>query len=114
SASASTVATPTQEPTPVAGDVFDHFEVSVAPGSYTIFRLDGAGNVVSSLPASFDHYSQATVREVTGPRRSWLVENGDYAGYSYLADQSGPFRIRKVYRGPNGERRSEFLPDAQR
>lgn len=107
-------ATPTPEPTPVAGDVFDHFEVSVAPGTYTLFRLDGAGNVVGSSRVTFDDYSQATVTEVTTPRHSWLVQNGDLAGYSYLADQSGPFRIREVYRGPNGERRSDFLPDDQR
>jgi hypothetical protein len=114
SASSTPLASPTPEPTPVAGDVFDHFEVSVAPGTYTIFRLDGAGNVVASLPAEFHSYSQAIVREVTAPRHSWLVENGGYSGYSYLADQSGPFRIRKVYHGPNGERRSELIPDDQR
>jgi hypothetical protein len=112
--STSPLPTPTPEPTPVAGDVFDHFEVQVAPGTYTIYRLDPAGNVVTSLPAQFDNYSQATVREVTAPRRSWLVENGGYSGWSYLADQSGPFHIRKVFRGPNGERRSELIPDDQR
>lgn len=106
--------TPTEEPTPIPGDVFDHYEVYVAPGDYTIFRLDDAGNTIASRPASFDGFSKAVVTLVESPRRSWLIQNGDYAGYSYVAGDSGDFRIRKVYRGPNGERRSEYLPDDQR
>jgi hypothetical protein len=107
-------ATPTEEPTPIPGDVFDHYEVYVTPGDYTIYQLDGSGNVVEARGASFDGFSKAVVTLVESPQRSWLIQNGDYAGYSYVAGDSGDFRIRKVYRGPNGERRSEYLPDDQR
>ncbi len=113
-APASVLATPTLEPTPGPSDTFDHYEVSVAPGSYTIYHIDAAGNLVDRLPAAFDNYSQATVTLVESPRRSWLVQNGDYTGYSYVADASGPFNIRRVYLGPNGERRADYLTPAER
>jgi len=108
-ASGTPLATPTVEPTPAPNDTFDHFEVSVAPGSYTIYHIDAAGNLTDPRSAVFDSYSQATVTEVEAPRRSWLVQNGDYAGYSYVAEQSGPFRIRRVYLSPSGERRTDYL-----
>jgi hypothetical protein len=108
-ASVTPLPTPTIEPTPAPNDTFDHFEVSVAPGSYTIYRIDAAGNLTDPRTAVFDNYSQATVTEVESPRRSWLVQNGDYAGYSYVAEQSGPFRIRRVYLSPSGERRADYL-----
>jgi hypothetical protein len=108
-ASGTPLATPTVEPTPAPNDTFDHFEVSVAPGSYTIYHIDAAGNLTDPRSAVFDSYSQATVTEVDAPRRSWLVQNGDYAGYSYVAEQSGPFRIRRVYLSPSGERRADYL-----
>ena len=108
------IPTPTLEPTPQAGDTFDHFEISVAPGTYTIFQLDGNGNVLASRSAAFDNYSFAEVSEVTTPVHSWRVETGDYSGYSYIADRSGPFRIRKVFLSPTGERRSVYIPDGER
>ena len=111
---ASGVPTPTPEPTPAPPDVFDHYEVSVAPGDYVIFRVDGQGNVVESRGARFSSYSWATVRLVNAPLRSWLVIDGGYAGYSYIVNRSGPFSIREVFRSPNGERRVKFLPSDQR
>jgi len=108
------VPTPTLEPTPAPPDVFDHYEVLVAPGDYVIFQLDDQGRVVTSRGARFSRYSWATVRLVEAPVRSWLTLGGGYAGYSYLAGRSGPFSIRAVFRGPNGERRVKFLPADQR
>jgi hypothetical protein len=86
----------------------------VAPGTYTIIRLDSQGNEVETRSATFDGYSFANVSEVTSPVHSWLIETGDYAGYSYVKDRSGPFRIRKVYLSPSGERRSVYIPDDER
>lgn len=110
----SDVPTPTVEPTPAPGDTFDHYEVSVPPGSFTIYQLDGQGNVVQAKGAIFDDYSFAGVAQVTSPVRSWLIETGDYIGYSYIVDRSGPFRIREVYLSANGERRVAYVPDDQR
>lgn len=108
------VPTPTPELTPAPSDVFDHYEVSVAPGDYRIYELDNQGRIVSSRAARFSGYSYAVVGLVKAPVRSWLVLTGGYTGYSYLADRSGPFRIREVYRGPNGERRIRFITADQR
>jgi hypothetical protein len=110
----SVVATPTLEPTPDEGDTFDHLEVSVGPGFYTLFLLDDAGAIVGQRRAGFDAYSFARVREVQAPTHSWLVQDGDYAGYSYIAGSSGPFRIRKVYLSPSGDRRSAYIPEDER
>lgn len=114
SATPSSVATPTPEPTPQPGDTFDHYEVSVGPGNYTIYRLDGQGNVTGERAAAFANYSFAQVSRVESPVRSWLVATGDYVGYSYVADRSGAFRIREVYLGPNGERRVAYISDGER
>jgi hypothetical protein len=114
SAGSTGVTTPTPEPTPAPADVFDHYEVSVAPGDYRIYELDGQGRITSSRAARFSGYSFAVVRLVKEPVRSWLVLTGGYTGHSYLVDRSGPFRIREVYRGPNGERRVKFISADQR
>lgn len=114
SASVTPPPSPTPEPTPTAGDVFDHYEVEVAPGSYTLFHVDGNGNLSDPLVVGFDNYSQATVALVEAPRRSWLVKNGGLTGYSYVADQSGPFRIRRVYLNASGQRTAEFLAQDER
>lgn len=114
STSASTIATPSPEPTPSAGDTFDHFEVAVAPGTYTIVRLDSQGTEIETRSAAFDDYSFANASEVASPVHSWLIQTGDYAGYSYVGDRSGPFRIRKVFLSPDGERRSTYIPDDER
>jgi hypothetical protein len=114
SASVTPPPSPTPEPTPTAGDVFDHYEVSVAPGSYTIFHVDSSGNLTDPRIIGFDNYSQAIVRLVESPRRSWLVQNGPLVGYSYVADDSGPFRIRRVYLSPSGERRADYLTQDER
>ena len=106
--------TPTPELTPAPADVFDHYEVTVAPGDYVIYKLDDQGRILVSRAAQFSGYSYATVRLVEAPVRSWLTLGGGYAGYSYLAGRSGPFSIRAVFRGPNGERRVKFLPADQR
>ncbi len=114
-ATPSVIATPSLEPTPnPSEDTFDHLEVSVGPGSYTLVLLDGEGNETASRPAGFDAYSFARVIEVSSPLHSWRVEDGDYAGYSYVAGRSGPFRIRRVYLSPGGERRSVYIPDEER
>lgn len=113
-ATATPIPSPTPEPTPTTGYLFDHYEVEVAPGSYTLFHVDGDGKLTDPLVVGFDNYSQATVELVEAPRRSWLVKNGGLMGYSYVADQSGPFRIRRVYLNASGQRTAEFLAQDER
>ena len=45
--SGSELATPTPEPTPSAGDTFAFYEVSVGPRNYTLFRLNGDGEMAT-------------------------------------------------------------------
>jgi hypothetical protein len=108
--------TPTPLPTPTSGDVFLRYEVLVAPqpATYTLFRVDGAGNVTSEFGTSFLHYSHATVVPVNAPNglRHWRVTNGAAAGWSYIAGRSGEFQIRKVYQAPDGTLHAVFIsPD---
>ncbi|HYM53478.1 MAG TPA: hypothetical protein VEW45_08415 [Candidatus Dormibacteraeota bacterium] len=116
--SESILATPTPEQTPTPVDLFDHHEVAVAPGDYTLYVLDGGGVVVDSRPASFDDFSNARVERVERPDGSlhWRTLEGDYTGLSYIYDpsgefHSGPFRIRAVYTTPTGGRSAEYLPE---
>ena len=111
---ASTIATPTLLPTPTAGDQFLRYEVSVAPGTYTLFKVDNTGATFSSQDNTFSGYSFATVNMITAPNglRYWRTANGGLAGYSYIAGRSGPFRIRKVFRAADGSLHAEYLPSS--
>ena len=107
--------TPTPEPTPAPADVFDFYEVAVDPGvAYTLYQVDDAtGVLVISRPAEFDNFSQARVERLEradGSGLHWRTAQGDYLGLSYINGLSGPFRIRAVYRTPEGTRSSEYLP----
>jgi hypothetical protein len=118
--SATILVTPTPEPTPAPPDVFDHYEVAVAPGDYTLYQVDDAtGEVVSSRPAGFDGFSNAGVdrlERANGSGLHWRTTEGDYTGLSYIHDptgsfDSGPFRIRAVYRTPEGGRTAKYLQE---
>jgi hypothetical protein len=107
--------TPTPEPTPAPADVFDFYEVAVDPGvAYTLFEVDDtSGALVNSRPAEFDNFSQARVERLEradGSGLHWRTSQGEYLGLSYINGSSGPFRIRAVYRTPEGTRSSEYLP----
>lgn len=106
--------TPTPLPTPNASDVFLRYEVSVAAGTYTLFKVDDAGAIVFSQDNTFSGYSFATVNEITAPNglRHWRTANGGLAGYSYIAGRSGSFRIRKVFRATDGSLHAEYLPSS--
>ena len=109
------VSTPTPEPTPAPADVFDFYEVAVDPGvAYTLYEVDdGTGTLLNSRPAEFDNFSQARVERLEradGSGLHWRTSQGDYFGLSYIDGASGPFRIRAVYRTPEGTRSSEYLP----
>jgi hypothetical protein len=106
---------PTPEPTPAPADVFDFYEVAVDPGvAYTLYAVDDAtGALVDSRPAEFDNFSNARVERLEradGSGLHWRTAEGDYFGLSYVNGASGPFRIRAVYRTPEGTRSSEYLP----
>jgi hypothetical protein len=114
--------TPTPEPTPAPADEFDFYEVAVDPGvAYTLYEVDDAtGAVVGSRPAEFDNFSQARVAGLERADGSgtfhWRTSQGDYFGLSYVYApggqfHSGPFRIRAVYRTPEGTRSSEYLAE---
>jgi hypothetical protein len=115
--------TPTPEQTPTPQDVFDFYEVVVDPGvEYTLWQVDDAtGAIVGSRPAEFDNFSQAKVDRLERADGSGLywrtaVGEGRYEGLSYIHDSSGtfdsgPFRIRAVYRTPEGERSAAYLPE---
>jgi hypothetical protein len=111
--SASAAATATPDPTPTAGDVFDHYEVSVSAGDYTLFSVASDGVLAGSRDATFSRSSQATVERIVASNglRHWRTVAGEYAGLSYIYPESGEFRIRIVYRRPDGTRSSELVPE---
>jgi hypothetical protein len=106
SASTTPEVSPTPLPTPNASDVFSHCEVLVAPQpqSYTIFRVNDAGTFDDQKLTSFLHFSHADVESVDAANglHHWRVTNGKGFGWSYIAGQSGPFQIRRVYKAPGG------------
>jgi hypothetical protein len=112
-ASASTAPSPTPDPTPAPDDVFDHYEVSVSAGDYTLYAVAGDGTLAGSRDATFSRNSQATVERIVASSglRHWRTVDGEYTGLSYIYPESGDFRIRVVFRRPDGARSSELLPE---
>jgi hypothetical protein len=110
-ADASVLPTPTLEPTPAPEDEFAFYEVSVAPEEYTLYDLNGAGEVARTRVTSFGNYSFARAEPVEGAdgEAYWTTQDGDLAGWSYRYPDSGEFRVRAVFFNNAGERRSEYL-----
>jgi hypothetical protein len=111
-ASESVGPSPTPEPTPVAGDSFAFYEVSVSPSSYTLYAFaDGA--VTDTRTVAFDQFSFAQVEPEAGDDGEvyWLTQDGSLAGFAYRYPDSGDFRIRAVFLNDAGDRRSAFLDE---
>jgi hypothetical protein len=106
----SALPTPTVEPTPEPGDVFAFYEVSVSPDEYTLYQINGAGNVVDTRVTSFGGFSFAEAEPVEAVDGVvWVTQDGNLAGWGYRYPDSGEFRIRVVFLSDSGERRSEYL-----
>jgi hypothetical protein len=107
--------TPKPDATPVPGDVFVGYEVTVLEGQNTLFQVDANGNVTGSSVAHYTRFSKAPVARVQAPNGllHWRTSAGFFSGLSYIHGQSGPFLIREVYQGTDGTRRYLVLPDSQ-
>lgn len=105
--------TPKPEPTPEQGDTFAFYEVSVAPGGFTLFSVDADGVVTGTREASFAGYSFARVepREGADGGVYWETQEGALTGLSYRWPESGDFRIRAVFLDADGNRRSQYLTE---
>ena len=106
---------PTPEPTPVPGDEFAFYEVSVGPGSYTIYFVDQFGSILETRTVGFDDFSFARASPISGEGGDalWVIQDGDLSGYAYDFPESGEFRVRAVFLAGGGERRSFYLEDAE-
>lgn len=105
--------TPRPDPTPLPGDVFDHYEVTVLAGENTLFEVDDAGNRVRQETANYNRFSKAPVDRIEAPNGllHWRTSAGFFTGLSYIHGDSGPFLIREVYHGSDGQERYIVLPD---
>jgi hypothetical protein len=107
--------TPKPDATPVPGDVFVGYEVTVLEGENTLFQVDDSGTVTGSSIAHYARFSKAPVARVQAPNGvlHWRTSEGFFTGLSYIHGDSGPFLIREVYRGTDGSLRYTILPDSQ-
>jgi hypothetical protein len=105
--------TPKPDPTPLPGDTFVGYEVTVLQGENTLFEVDDDGTILRSDTATFDRFSQAPVDRIVASNGllHWRTSDGFFTGLSYIRGQSGPFLIRKVYEGSDGERRYIVLDE---
>jgi hypothetical protein len=103
------------DPTPAPGDEFIGYEVTVAPGTNAIFRIDDAGEIIQENRVFFDAVSQAPVDRVEAANSllHWRVLEGEVTGWSYVRGESGAFLIREVYEGPDGSLRYAVLPESE-
>jgi hypothetical protein len=105
--------TPRPDPTPIPGDTFIGYEVTVLEGENTLFEVDDQGIVVDERNAQFSRFSKAPVDKVEAPNGllHWRTADGFFTGLSYIHGDSGPFLIREVYVGSDGAKRYNILPD---
>jgi hypothetical protein len=111
----SPIATATIEPTPAPGDRFDHYEVVVSDGTYTLYLVDPQAGITQSRVAQFGRISRAPVEphRTTDGLVYWETTTGYYVGWSYIPGQSGPFQLREVFLTPQGERRVQAIEPAE-
>jgi hypothetical protein len=107
--------TPKPDPTPLPEDKFIGFEVTVLQGQNTLFEIDDAGKVVQEASATYSRFSKAPVDRILAPNGllHWRTTKGGNFGLSYIHGDSGPFLIREVYQGSDGQLRYRVLPDDQ-
>jgi hypothetical protein len=105
--------TPKPDPTPLPGDTFQGYEVTVLEGENTLFEVDADGNILSSEIAHFSRFSKAPVDRILAPNGllHWRTTEGFFTGLSYIHDRSGAFLIRAVYEGADGQKRYIVLKD---
>jgi hypothetical protein len=115
SGSASLGPTPTPEPTPLANDRFDHYEVGVGPKRYTLFIIDPQQGITGSRGLTFGDFSRTPVvpLKTAGGLVYWQTSEGDLTGYAYVWGQSGDFQLREVFLTPQRERRVVVMTAAQ-
>lgn len=106
--------TPGPDAVPTGGYI-----VVVTKGLYTVFLLDGSGNVTEQTTANFaptgSPYSAAPVERIEGTdgRIYWRTLAGGYTGRAYTSGISGDFRIFRVFQSPNGDYTYSQLPASQ-
>jgi hypothetical protein len=105
--------TPKPDPTPQPGDIFQGYEVTVLEGENTLFEVDDAGNILSSRVAHYSRFSKAPVDRIVASNGllHWRTSAGFFTGLSYIRGQSGPFLIREVYKGTDGQLRYVVLDE---
>jgi hypothetical protein len=105
--------TPSVAPTPEPGDEFIGYEVTVEAGINDVFRVADSGQIQDESEAFFSAVSQGPVDRVMAENGllHWRETEGGLAGWSFIRDQSGPFRIREVYLGSDGSLRYLVLPE---
>jgi hypothetical protein len=103
--------TPVPDPTPLPGDKFLGYEVTVLAGENTLFEIDEAGNILDSQVAHYDRFSKAPVNKVEAPNGllHWRTSAGFFTGLSDIKDRTGPFLIRAVYQRTHGQKRNNVL-----
>lgn len=105
--------TPKPDPTPLPGDTFQGYEVTVLEGENTLFEINDAGDILSRQTAHFDRFSKAPVDRTVAANGllHWRTSEGFFAGLSYIHGESGAFLIRAVYEGEDGQKRYIVLND---
>lgn len=109
---------PSVAPTPAPGDEFIGWEVTVQPGTNTVFRVSADGQILDESEAFFNASSQGPVDKIVAANGllHWQETEGGLEGWSFIRDDSGsfdsgPFQIREVYETPEGALRYRVLPE---
>lgn len=108
------IETPVPEATPKPGDKFIGYEVTVLQGHNVLFQVSSDGQITATTGATFSRFSTAPVDRIIASNGllHWRTSLGDLTGWSYIKGQSGPFLIRAVYVGSDGQRRYIILSDS--
>lgn len=109
------IETPIPDATPRPDDQFIGYQVTVLQGQNVLFKVGGDGELQATRGATFSRFSKAPVDRIlaSNGQLHWRTTEGDYTGWSYIKGRSGPFLIREVYQGSDGQLRYTILADSE-
>jgi hypothetical protein len=70
--------------------------------------------ILDEQAPGFDQFERLSVHRVVALSGllHWRMDRGTYQGWSFIYTRSGPFQIREIWQGSDGQLRYRVLPES--